>query len=806
MSDGLGRAPSMCGDDIVGRVIRAALASLPHMSVLMVDTTLRYRAALGAALTSHGYRSEDVVGRLVVDVLPPAAYERIGPLFRRALRGETFTDIAPSADGTAIYETDFGPAVEDGEVVGAVAVVRDVTVEQRALAELASTDELHQTLMGNVSDMIAVTAVSDGRYVWVSPSSERVTGWRAPDLVGRSVFDYVHPDDLAVVRERRGDLVLGEQQVAIEYRYRRHGGGWMWVEGNVRPITDEDGTVTTLVTTLRDVTERRQLEAQLTQANAVFEVSFAAAPIGMALVGIDGRWLKVNDALCELLGRDGPTLLAGTFQDLTHPEDLVADLGLVREVLDGTRDGYRMEKRYLRPDGTVVWAQLAVALVRDENRNPQFFISQVEDVTERRNAQQELERLATTDPLTGLPNRLLLTDRLRHALDMARRSGWLVGVVFIDLDRFKEVNDRFGHDAGDELLRQVATRLSRSTRSSDTTTRLGGDEFVVVCEQVTATDEVTQVAARISAELSRPFTVFGHDVEISASIGVTTGDSDSAETLLRDADRSMYAAKHHGGGGQVDVYAEARGAIASEQLRLHAELRDGITRGELRVHYQPIVELRTGAVTAREALVRWAHPTRGLLAPAEFLDGIDRSALGLLLGETVLRQACTDAARWPDLAVVHVNVSARQLAQPGFAELVGACLDATGLTAGRLVLEITENLILTASRSTLTSTAALTELGVALSLDDFGTGFSSITALHRLPIGSLKIDRSFVADLPADPVSAALVDGLIDLGRHMGLGVVAEGIETAEQAEWLTDHGCPHGQGYHYGRPAATPF
>jgi diguanylate cyclase (GGDEF)-like protein/PAS domain S-box-containing protein len=795
----------MCGDDVVGRVVRAALGSLPHVSVLMVDTGLRYQAAVGAAIRTHGYRPEDIVGRLVADVLPPEACERISPHFRRALRGETVTDTADSLDGTAIYETTYGPAVEDGAVIGAVAVVRDVTVERRALAVLASTDELHQMLVSNVSDMITLTSAADGRYAWVSPSSEWVTGWRAPDLIGQSLYDYIHPDDVATVRSRRAGLMTGAGQVTIDCRFRHRNGTWLRVEGYVRGVPDDDGAVTRLLTTVRDITEQRYLEKQLSEAQATFELSFAAAPIGMALVGVDGRWLKVNDALCALLGRDEATLLSGTFQDITHPEDVEVDLGLVREVLDGVRSGYRMEKRYLRPDGTVVWALLAVALVRDEDGRPRFFISQVEDITGRKDAQQELERLATTDPLTGLPNRLLLTDRLRHALALARRGGWMVGVVFVDLDHFKDVNDRLGHDAGDELLRQAASRLAAVTRDSDTTTRLGGDEFVVVCEQVTTTDQVTQLAERVEMELSRPFTVFGHDVQISASVGVTIGDDDSAETLLRNADRSMYAAKRHGDGARVDVYSEALGAIAADQLTLHADLRDGISRGELRVYYQPIVELPTGAAVAREALVRWAHPVRGLLGPAEFMDGIDRSSLGVLLGEEVLRRACADAARWPDHAAAHVNVSARHLAEPGFATFVGRCLDVSGLPADRLVVEITENLILTASRSTLSATAELTERGVTLCLDDFGTGFSSITALHRLPIASLKIDRSFVTDLPANPTSAALVEGLIDLGRHMGLGVVAEGIETAEQADWLAAHGCPHGQGYHFGRPTDTP-
>jgi diguanylate cyclase (GGDEF)-like protein len=415
-----------------------------------------------------------------------------------------------------------------------------------------------------------------------------------------------------------------------------------------------------------------------------------------------------------------------------------------------------------------------------------------------------MERLATIDALTGLPNRLLLMDRLRHALGLARRSGWLVGVVFVDLDRFKDVNDTFGHEVGDDLLRQAAARLEGAMRVGDTTTRLGGDEFVVICEQVNAADEVAQVAERIRAALGTPFDVLGHEVRISASVGVTVGDSDSGETLLQEADRSMYAAKR-AGRGRVDVYSEALGTIAADQLAVHAALAEGIERGELRVFYQPIVDLQRGGVTAQEALVRWAHPTRGLLGPASFLGGADRSPLGVALGEKVLRMACATAAGWGERSAVHVNVSARHLAEPGFVAFVEECLSTSGLLPARLVLEITESLVLAASRSTLTSTTALSEMGVGLCLDDFGTGYSSVTALHKLPIGGFKIDRSFVAGIPANTTSASLVDGLISLGTGMGLDVVAEGVETREQALWLAAHGCAHGQGFLFGRPVEAP-
>jgi diguanylate cyclase (GGDEF)-like protein/PAS domain S-box-containing protein len=784
-----------------GLLLRAAVASMPGAGVVLFDADLRIRAGFGSVPGLDACDPAAAGRRRIQDLVEPGARTHIGSLCRRALAGETAVDVRDSADGRSVYEITFGPAVDAGDIVGALAVVRDVTAEQRRLVELTATDELHRLVVDNIGDVIVLTG-ADGEFAWVSPSARRVLGWNVENILGHSVYELVHPEDRAALRAVREEALSGREHAMVISRVAHPRGGWTWVESRLRRIVDAADAPTGLLSTVRDITERRELETRLARAVAMFELAFDQAPIGMALVGVDGSWLKVNTALCALLQRSGDDLLRGSFQQVTHPDDIEPDERLMHSVLAGARSGYRMEKRYLRPDGSVVWAQLSVALVRDDAGAPQMFISQIEDLTERKRALAELQRQATRDPLTGLPNRVLLMDRLRTALAAAERGGWQVGVLFVDLDRFKPVNDTYGHDVGDALLRAVADRLLAVTRPGDTITRLGGDEFVVVRERVRSRADLTRTADGFRTALAAPFDVLGHRLHVTASVGYSVAAGGSAELVLRAADHAMYGVKQGGrdAGGVTDLETADRAALADD-------LAGGLQRGEFRPFYQPIVTLEGGGpvvggpVVAREALVRWHHPTRGLLSPAAFVPIVDRSSLAGDLGATMLRQACAHAAAWPAGEAVHVNISPRHLALPRFADDVTACLARSGLAPHRLVVEITENLVLTASPATLTTADRLVAAGVQLCLDDFGTGYSSLTSLREFPIASVKIDRSFVADVLSDPVSAALVESVIALAARLGLGLVAEGVETPEQAAWLADHGCPRAQGFLFGRP-----
>ncbi|MGY1609764.1 putative bifunctional diguanylate cyclase/phosphodiesterase [Geodermatophilus sp. SYSU D00700] len=555
-------------------------------------------------------------------------------------------------------------------------------------------------------------------------------------------------------------------------------------------------------------TRLRAIDTLLADRGQMFRALFLSSPVPQALVDLDGHLLVVNDALCALAGRGIDDMVGRHVDLLAHPDDAPLPDGPAG---DGTEPGLDPwlrqdgERRLRRADGSELWVQQSHDVVHRSTGEPQFAVLSLVDVTDRRRAEEDLVRRAFTDPLTGLPNRRALTDRLAHALALSRRRGLQVGLVHLDLDRFQAVNDTLGTEAGDQLLSQVADRLRWSTRVEDTAVRLGADEFLILAEDVEDLDGLRALADRLLAVLDDPFQLGGREIVLSASVGLTLGSDVAPDELLKRAHSALTRAKRDGSRARIEVHDGGLTDDEVDLLQLETDLRRALDADELRLFYQPIVSLTDETLLGYEALIRWQHPTRGLLPPGAFLDAAENNRLTSRLGAWVLRRACDDAAGWPSGLRVHVNVSARHLAEEGFSDLVAAALDESGLPPGRLELEITESTALFAAEATLQAVQELTARGVTLALDDFGTGYSAITALHRLPIHTVKIDRSFVAGVVREPSSAALVQGLLQLGQGMGLQVIAEGIEDLDQAEWLRRHGCAMAQGYAFGRPAPLP-
>jgi diguanylate cyclase (GGDEF)-like protein len=447
--------------------------------------------------------------------------------------------------------------------------------------------------------------------------------------------------------------------------------------------------------------------------------------------------------------------------------------------------------------------------VQDENGLPLHFILQVQDITERKQAEKQLQHAAFYDSLTSLPNRARFIENLEDALYRSRTlPNHLVAVLFLDLDRFKNINDSLGHVVGDQLLQAVAGRLQYCVRTADTVSRFGGDEFAVLLDGIGSFLEAMEIAARILKEIGRPYRLSGYDVATSASVGITlsTIGYSNTEEFLRDADTAMYRAKEQGK-GRFETFDKYMHARAMTRLKLENDLRYALEREELAVYYQPIVNLKSGTLSGFEALIRWEHPERGIISPSEFIPVAEDTDLIIPIGQWVLREACRQVRKW-QLAfpfesplTVSVNLSGKQFKQPDLVESIKQILYQTEMPAECLRLEITETVIMENAEEATTMLRQLRSVGVQLSIDDFGTGYSSLSYLHRFPVNVLKIDRSFVSRMSVDQESLGIVETVIALASKLKMEVVAEGIETGEQSHVLRDLDCKYGQGYLYSKP-----
>ncbi|WP_372595150.1 putative bifunctional diguanylate cyclase/phosphodiesterase [Actinotalea sp.] len=572
-----------------------------------------------------------------------------------------------------------------------------------------------------------------------------------------------------------------------------------------------------VMVTICDLTDRMTLERQAADLLAVeqrFRQAFDGAAIGMALVAVGpvpppGTFLEANAAMSALVGRSPEELRALSFADITHPDDIDAGFGALRAVLSGDAPRAVIEKRYLRPDGSVVWARVTTSAVRGPDGAVLHLTSQAEDVTARKEAESALVHRAMHDSLTGLPNRAHLLDHLEAALGRAALSATVVAVLYLDIDDFKEINDSLGHTAGDEVLVQVAQRVAAELRGGDLAARLGGDELVVACSELAHPADADAIAERILGAVARPLEIAGHVLHLTVSVGVATGGADStAVRLLRDADRAMYRAKR-GGKARYEVGDATLASHAIRQIEIYDGLHRALHEDQLRLVYQPVVDLASGRVVAVEALLRWEHPARGLLAPGEFIDVAESRELIVPIGRWVLEQAARQGAAWAEryghrAPRVWVNVSDRQVGRHDLAGSVRQALDVSGLPARLLGIELTERKLIKTGDSARADLRAVRELGVPLAIDDFGTGRTGLDYLRELPVAVLKIDRSFIDGLGADRASTALTDALITLGHGLGLSVTAEGVETEQQLAMLRGWGCDRAQGYLLSRPGSA--
>lgn len=546
----------------------------------------------------------------------------------------------------------------------------------------------------------------------------------------------------------------------------------------------------------------------LEESEGRFHAAFEQVGVGMALRGIDprkSRWLRVNQKLCDILGYTRDELLQLTSLDVTPPEDRQTAIDYNERLLSGEIASYSREKRYVRKDGQIIWANVTLSTVRSPAGQPSHIVSVIQDITTNKQIEERMSYLAQYDLLTGLPNRALFRDRLGGAIARAKRNQTLAALLFLDLDRFKEINDSLGHSAGDEALQGAANLLRHTLREADTIGRLGGDEFTIILEEIAHVDEVTAVAEKILKAFADPLIIQGREVFLTASIGISVYPfaADDIDALLQAADVAMYRAKDEGR-NTYESYMPEMNANATKRFDMENLLRHAVERQEFVLHYQPKVSLHTGLITGVEALIRWNSGELGLVSPAQFIPLAEKTGLIVPIGEWVLRTACAQNKAWqaefPPLRM-SVNLSPRQFRQKNLVDMVAEALRDTKLDARYLEVEITESVIMRSTEKAVAILQALNELGVEISVDDFGTGYSSLAYLKRFPVQRLKVDQSFVRGVPANAEDAGIVTAVVALAKSLSLGLVAEGVETQEQLAFLAGLDCNEYQGYYFSRP-----
>ena len=686
-------------------------------------------------------------------------------------------------------------------LMGSVAEHR--RAEEQAAKILRLSEERFRFLVEGIQVVAWEFSTEKESFTYVSPQAAGLLGYQLTEWLQPNFLQaHAHPDDLPRVREARVQAIDEGRACALDYRLRHKDGHFVWVHHLTGARAAGDPVPGSMIRgMLFDISERKLIEQRLSLAGQVFET----ASEGIMLTDAQNRIISVNPAFevitgysaVEVMGKDPKFLNAG-LQAADHYQAMWH--GLQRD------DHWEGEVWNRRKSGEPFAQRLVVSIIRDEWGHIKSHLAMFNDVTTQKRQAEEIEHQAGHDALTGLPNRRLLADRMAQAIARAMRQSGQVGIMMLDLDGFKHINDTLGHRLGDLLLIETARRLVHCVRESDTVARVGGDEFMVVLPEIQGQNDLQTLATKINEHIGEPFCIEGRDLYVSASIGLTLFPDDAVnpEVLLTNADTAMYRAKSEGK-NTYRFFTQDMQQHALERLRLENGLRRALREGEFILYYQPVIELSTGALVKAEALIRWRDPERGLVDPIKFIPVAEETGLIVPVGAWVLQTAVRQAAQWKNLAPpgfrVGINLSAPQFQRDDCAALLRDILEAEGADPEQLVVELTEGVFIGDKGAAKRQLIEMKKLGVQVAIDDFGTGFSSLSYLKHFPIDTLKIDQSFVSGIPDDAEDVALIEAMISMSRALGLDVIAEGIETEAQRSFLISRGCQYGQGYLVGKP-----
>ncbi|MDP2247217.1 MAG: EAL domain-containing protein [Nitrosomonadales bacterium] len=676
---------------------------------------------------------------------------------------------------------------------------------------LDNREHILNSLLSNLDGM-AYCCLPDEYWtmLYISEGCLQLTGYDSENFLNTNGISYeeiTHEDDRARLRAAINTAIETNQRYDVEYRIVKKHGEVRWVSERGQSIVNNHGEVEAIEGFIQDITDKKASEQAIIEAEKRYRSIFENTIEGIFQTTPEGQYINANPALAKIYGYNSAEELIGNLNNIE--QQLYVDKhkrAEFSELMQLSERVTNFESQVYRKDGSIIWISENARTVRDHAGELLYYEGTVEDITERKENTAIIEYQATHDELTGLPNRALLKDRLHQAIRNAERTDSQLAVVFVDLDQFKDVNDSMGHHAGDDLLITMAERLKSCIRDSDTVARPGGDEFVLLLSNLHNIDSLSQTLQRILITTAQPCHIDEREFVVTCSLGISMfpEDGKDADTLLKHADNAMYKAKH-AGKNNFQFYTKELNALLLERLEIEYHMRHAIKNNEFELHFQPKASFASGMLTGMEALIRWNSPIHGLVSPSKFIPIAEESILIEQIGEWVLEEACIQSTNLykatGEILPVSVNISPRQFYNPKLINMIDAVLNKTGLHPSCLEIEITEGTLVNQTSKFTTILKNLKALGIKLAIDDFGTGYSSMGYLKNFPIDHIKIDQSFVRDLEIDHANQAILRAIVALGKNLGLGVIAEGIETQLQKNFLAAIGCDQMQGYLLSKP-----
>ncbi|MBP1711286.1 MAG: hypothetical protein H6Q49_1488 [Deltaproteobacteria bacterium] len=707
-------------------------------------------------------------------------------------------------------ETSITPIKDpSGRVYAFRGILTDRTERRKAEETLRQSEVKYRTILEEMDEAYFEVDLA-GNYTYVNDAISRLLGYPQEELLGTTFRKQVNEEDTALLYEAFGKIfTTGKPVRDIAYKAIRKDGEIRYSEITGFPIQNQKGEVVGFRGIGRDITERKRMEETLRQSEQKYRTILEEMDEAYFEVDLSGNYTYVNDAISRLLGYPQEELLGTTFRKQVNEEDTALLYEAFGKIFTNGKPVRDISYKAIRKNGEIRYAEIAGFPIQNQKGEVIGFRGIGRDVTERKRSEEQIRHMATHDALTDLPNRMMFGQLLNHAIQAAKRNKRKLAVLFIDLDRFKIVNDTLGHEAGDMLLKTTAARFKQTLRAMDVVARLGGDEFVILVEEVDNPGQLVTVAQKILSAAMKPVSLMGEECRVTASVGISVypKDGEDDQALMKTADKAMYFAKEEGK-NNYQFYSEDMKSQSVEQLSLETHLRLALERNELSLNYQAKLDFKTGAITGVEALLRWHSPILGDVTPTQFIPVAEETGLIIPIGRWVMKTACAQNVAWQRQGLppvcISVNLSLRQLRDENLIEDIKAALEDSGLAPHLLELEITESMVMHNPARMVAILTQIKDMGVRLAIDDFGTGYSSLAHIRRFPIDTIKVDRSFIRNVPDDYEDKAIIEAIISMGQTLSLTVVAEGVETQEQMNYLKEHSCNEMQGFYFSKPVAA--